>query len=213
MTVEQRKSGFDEFLTAGIYDHEIEAAKEKLTNAALESHLHHMGRVRDHDVDYTEGTVQVSLKNYFLNTVPESNEVNSLAIGLIPNIRHRPGYADSVDTTVTWQGVRTIENATNRAGTPLQAARIGVGAAWAIGESLGFKLAKGSLDWDTRDAADRLCKDLNEKYVGDLPEIAARVKEKGYQDFLDYLLDSKMLLRGRVDTLFGYGPQSNNTLF
>jgi hypothetical protein len=213
MATEQKISDFDQFLTSGITEMETEAAKDALTNAALQSHLEFMGKSREADVNYHSGSVLVSLKNYFLNTVPESNTVNSLAISTIPEFTYHSGYGDSVDTKVSWGGMKNINRALGTADNALKAARIGIGTQWAIGMALDFKFDKGNLDWDTRCVAEKLCTDLNDAYVGELGDVAKRVKEKGYQDFLDYLLDSKMLLSGRVDTLFEHGPQSSNTLF
>lgn len=205
--VESELTTYEKMFVDGSDGFSIEQNRSRLVNAAVLSHLEALGKHQHVDIDYIGGRTSVSVVNYFRKAKLRSNPVNEVALTLPPRFSYQPGYADSTYTSEDWSGLYNVEKAMESSDA-LKAARKGSAAEFIVGMALGVQ-RENKVDWGLRYIADAVIRDKNEQVVGELSDLAARFKDKGYVDFLDYLIDTKELIEGRVDTIFEHGPPTN----
>lgn len=210
MTIETRASDFERYLTDSVDEAELEQRRKRLTTGAFLSHLDHLGRNRGKRINFAAGNTDISLVNFFENYLENPNPLQEVAMQMVPGFSYSPGYADSVDVSIDRSGYMRVVDAAQL--TSLQAARKGLVTEWVVGRELDLDpVALNNYDIDS--LPKQLTRDLDARATGELSVHAQFVRSRGYHNFFDYLLDAKVRIEGRVDTLFEHGMQNSDTLF
>ncbi len=172
-------------------------------------HLSELGRNKDIRPNLVRGDTTISIPAYFALKGHGTNPINKAALGLLPDYSYRPVYHNSTQTIVDDSGLISIKNVPK---DEIQAGRKGRAAQFIVANALGLLSEEaqgqiGSRPTNIRqaikaDIARDIPRDLNEASVGEVSDIASEVKQKGYVDFLDYLVDAKQIISERVDIIF-----------
>lgn len=210
---------FEKYLSPETSPHVREQAAEACKAIAFYDHLISLGHQQDRVPNLVAGHTKISIPAYFRLPEHKGNPINQAALELVPTISTKPGYGNSDDVSVRWHSIVRTLSSMDR----LEAARSGWGDKYIVAYVLGlltpttvdafsYQVDKGHLDRispfysDLQSLVSNIGFDLNQTVVGEVPEIAALVVEKGYKDFLDYLVDIRTILGRRVDLVFESGP-------
>lgn len=185
---------------------------------AFYSHLKVLGREQDTTPDLVRGNTQISIPAYFALGTQPINPVNEAALALLPRYSYSSGYGGTTDAQVNEAGLRESMLLPSNG---LEAARRGYSAQFLVASTLGLldPVAREAheevtnlsrIHWgntqrhlhEVKDFITDVTRDLNETVVGEISEVAEMVQERGYIDFLDYLVDAKRVIAGRVGTIF-----------
>lgn len=188
-----------------------EEAQKQAELLAFYSHLKALGREQDVAPDLVRGKTRISIPAYFALEGHGANPVNEAALALLPRYSYRPSYGNTTDVQVDEAGLRRALGLT---GDELEAARRGHHIQYLVASRLNLGPAAGHIHLYTEyydidppiKAAKQLIsdvtRDLNEAVVGEVSEVAEMVRQRSYTDFLDYLMDAKRVITGRVETIF-----------
>lgn len=166
-------------------------------------------------------------QSFWLFTIPaffaleerESNPVNEAALGLLPRFSYNSGYGNTITTDIDKTGLRQVLNIPD---DELEAARKDKHVHYVVADRLGlldplvkeaFRGTSYSYSYDefTRHITDLqslvsgVPRDLDECIVAEVGVIADMIERANYRDFLDYLIDAKQIVSGRVATIFSAG--------
>jgi len=197
-----------------------EQYKKEAEFLAFYKHLGALGRNREVAPDLVRGKTKISVPAFFALEAYAANPVNRAALEILPTYSYRSGYGDTTETLVDDSGLR---QALALPESGLQAARNGNAAQFIVANALelldplvkktfrgGTKHSLSIGDAETRHLweigvfVSDVPRDFNENVVGEVSDIAVRAEQKGYIDFLDYLVDVKQVIEERVDLIFSH---------
>lgn len=185
---------------------------------AFYTHLQVLGENKDVTPELFKGNTTISVPAFFSLEEYSDNPVNAAALELVPNYSYEFGYGN----TVMRNQNSGIDESLWMHGNELRAARRGDAVKFIVANSLGlidevteetYKIVKpysnryDSASSRVRDAGelvDGVQRDLDENVVREVSEMASMVEQKGYTDFLDYLVDTKQVISSRVATIFDH---------
>ncbi len=191
---------------------------------AFYEHLGALGRNQEVAPNLVKGRTNISIPAFFALEGHGTNPVNRAALDLLPKYSYRSGYGDATETLVDDSGLR---QAFALPESELQAARKGNAAQFIVANTLGLldpvaeetfrgvsSLSRSSWReetrrlWEVRDFVRDIPRDFNEIVVGEVGDIASMAEQRGYTDFLDYLLDAKQVIAERVNLIFSHKAPS-----
>lgn len=181
-------------------------------------HIGALGRNKEVAPNLAKGRTKISIPAFFALEGHGTNPVNKAALKLLPSYSYHSGYGDSTETHIDDSGLR---RAFALPKSELQAARKGNATEYVVASTLGLldSVAKETFLgvngfsrysrsyntrrlWDIQDFVRDIPRDLDQIVVGEVGDIAAMAEQRGYVDFLDYLVDVKRLVAERVATIF-----------
>lgn len=221
-TGEVVKNRYEDILSFEKGADERERLQKEAEFLAFYSHIEALGRVQNVSPNLVKGNTKISVPAYFRLEGHGNNPVNNAALELLPGYSYSPGYGDSTETHVDNSGLRS---ALSLPESEVEAARKGKASGFVVAKALGLLdpvgaeairgVTKGYIHgstwtphqnslYDTSFFVRDVSRDLNERIVEDVSDIAKRVETRGYVDFLDYLVDVKEVLAERVETIFAH---------
>jgi len=210
MTTPESITTYEDVFHAEMEKESLERRIQAVEFLVFRHHLIALGKVRDTEPDIVEGQTRISVPRYFRHVQDESKEgsspVNETALSLlIPAVDY--GSVDSVNERGLLEIMQLPDDM-------VDAARQGKGVHLVIKKALGLDNVNATQTYDTLLRESRMIipyetKEINkivggiswehdDRAVGEVPEIATMIKENGYVDFLDYLVDVKQQLGQKV---------------
>lgn len=182
--------------------------------AAFNGHVFELGRERRTSMDLARGITQLSIPNYFavaFGEDPHKNPVNVAALSILPKVTSRSAYGNSTETDVDYSGYRALVEAGKM--DRKTAIRAGKAAEWLVATELDLQAAPVQfftrdtprLEWVLDQQAHAISSELNDRIIGNVIAIAEMVRDHGYEDFLDYLVDTRTEIDTEVDAFFKQG--------
>ncbi len=229
MSVEvQPKDTFAEVWSPDLDQERRERHTKELAYAAFRGHLGFLGREARLKPDLAAGKTRIGIVSYFGLPKFEQNPLNAAALALVPRYTDTPGYADSTLTTVNDNGLNmAIRGLLN---DPIDAARKGHSVEYVVANALGLndrdlKAVHETTRFEAwhhsnyggkelhrlgtvRTLAAELDADFREIAVGEVSDVAGRVRERGYGDFFDYLTEVREATQERAETIMQHGQNA-----
>lgn len=188
---------------------EKEKYKIEATALAFARHLYEVGRFENIKPNLAKGNMRISLVAFF--NLPEfaTRPLNRAALGILPDwSKYNSSTGD-----ISYSGFYDVVNLLPEDAT--EAARRGCAYEHVVATRLGLfdpvtrtVLAKSRGIAHTHPLGaltDNMFMDLESLAVGDIRDVHALVQERGYRDFLDYLIDAQEIIADRVATMFELG--------
>ncbi len=219
-TREGAVSRYEAILSAEHSAETKERSQKEAEFLAFYEHLGALGRNKDVAPNLAKGRTTISIPAFFALEGHGTNPVNRAALELLPAYSYRSGYGDTTETLVDDSGLR---QAFALPESELQAARKGNAAQFIVASTLGLldpvaketfrgvnSLSRSSWSdntrrlWDIKEFVRDVPRDLNEIVVSEVSDIATMAEQRGYADFLDYLVDAKQVVAERVATIFSH---------
>ncbi len=211
---------YEAFLSVEPGTEEKERYQKEAEFLAFYDHLQFLGQFKEVAPDLVKGRTTISIPAFFALDRHETNPVNEAALNLLPTYSFQSAYGDTTETLVDVSG---LSQSLAQPETVLQAARKGKAVKFVVANTLGllnpeyretFSFINNPFPnhiddnkrrlYDIRSFVRGINQDLNEHVVGEVSDIATMVDEKGYSDFLDYLIDAKQVSSERVATIFAH---------
>jgi hypothetical protein len=194
----------------------VDRDRTQATFLGFYEHLRRLAAVQHRVPNLVEGSTLISLPAYYKLPGHGENPINSAALGLLPAYD-----CSDLQSNAKRLSVRTnvLDAAMLLPHDGVAAARAGHAATYMVADALRLLApevwhayrAVEYVDYSAPNhrRARRLhaivqpvARDLNEAAVGDIKDVVALVRSKGYQDFFDYLIDAHSIIKERVDTIF-----------
>lgn len=189
---------------------EVRTSFEKqLGFVAFSHHVYELGRSQHITPDLAGGITTISIPAYFALDRNTVNPVNKAALELLPTFSFHLAYGDSVDVR---RHDSAFQSACRIPTSALRSARLGLAVQHTIATALRLSDTGDQLfvhdQSKFRNAGQLLARDLvrdfNEGIVGEVSDVAQMVRDKGYEDFLDYLIDVREVSKERAATIFAH---------
>lgn len=187
-------------------------------------HLGALGRSQEVAPNLVKGQTKISIPAFFALEGHGTNPINRAALDLLPKYSYRSGYGDTIETLVDDSGLRQVLALPK---SELEAARKGDAAQFIVANALDLQdpvvkeafmgtssFSRSSWDeetrrlWEVKDFVRDVPRDLNEIVVGEVSDVATMAEQRGYTDFLDYLVDAKQVIAERVNLIFSHEAPS-----
>lgn len=224
----QPKDTFDEVWSPDLDQSQRERHTKELAYAAFRGHLGFLGQAARIKPDIAAGKTRIGIVSYFGLPKFDQNPLNTAALALVPRYTYAPGYADSSITTVDDNGLKMAIR--GMLYDPIDAARKGHCVEYIVANALGLndrdlKAVQETTtftEWHrsnygskelhrlgtVRTLAAELDADFRETAVGEVSDVAARVRDRGYSDFFDYLTEVRAVTQERAETIMQHGQNA-----
>lgn len=223
---ERTRSQYEKILSREQGEAERELGKEVAKIIAFEKFLRRCYDTQRQTPNPYTGDLRISVVEYFRQAVGgNETSINQAALNLLPSyIPPTTSYGNSDDSSVSHLGMEQVYQAVHL--TELEASERGSSMQRAIGNVLLIQprvvdyrnKAESSVRFDhstfDQEGWERIMytgalvadidADLADMLVLEAPEMRQLVQERGYKNFLDFLIDTKGLIDGRIETVFAH---------